>query len=252
MGHHHSTPPTNLVPANGSVQWQSVSGSTFTQIAVSGQRAAAINDKGCVFYTARYNAQNTDWHKTDKVKLRWITLYDQKSCGLDTNDQVWCTDLLEEDSWHQVAGSLSTLDMSQDTVCGTNGGMQVVCAAYGSSSWQYKQGGLFNQTSIDTQYNQACAIGTDGAIYCTDDFGDSSPHWDKSNFNGQFKQVNLAGKRVCGIDSNDNIQCADFKQSNWQQITGQASFISADKMAPSGGSRNVAVLNGSSRLFSNF
>jgi len=138
-------------------------------------------------------------------------------------------------SYKGIPGILTQVSTDGNNVCGVDGGHNIFCSTFGSTSWSTKPG-LLKQISIDN--GRACGVTGGNDVFCANNY--NNPDW--KLVPGKIMQIDVSGDNMCGVDPGHNIFCASFGKNNWSTKPGLLKHISID------GSR-VCGVTGSDDVF---
>ena len=124
-------------------------------------------------------------------------------------------------SYKGIPGILTQVSTDGNNVCGVDGGHNIFCSTFGSTSWSTKPG-LLKQISIDN--GRACGVNRDDDIFCADNY--NNPNW--KQVQGKLMQLDVSGNNMCGVNSGHEIFCASFGKNDWSKKPGLLKHISID------------------------
>lgn len=124
-------------------------------------------------------------------------------------------------AYKNIPGILVQASTDGNNVCGVDGGHNIFCSSFGSTSWSTKSG-LLKQISIDN--GRACGVTGGNDVFCADNY--NNPNW--KLVPGKIMQIDLSGDNMCGVDPGNNIFCASFGKNNWSLKPGLLKQISID------------------------
>ncbi|DAZ99891.1 TPA: hypothetical protein N0F65_008634 [Lagenidium giganteum] len=196
--------------------------------------------------------------RTLNGRLRQLNFDGKSVCGVNANDDIFCATQNFEliPNWNKLSGSLHNIDVNGNLLVGANSVKDIYrsTSGVGTANWVKVPGSLV-QTSTDGQY--ICGTNHVYNIYCSQVSGnwflveganmrhvvvwngemyaintnnqifysatlEASPKWLK--LDGGLNMIDFDGKRICGVDNNHDLWCADegirTSSPNWYKILG--------------------------------
>lgn len=164
-------------------------------------------------------------------------------CGVNSSDNIYCADQNIETSpnWTQIGGALKHVAVASGKLYGANVNDQI----YGADDYKNAQWvnmpGALKQISVDS---------ANANVVCGVNSSDNIYCADNGNKQspnwvqvpGSLKHVSVSNGKLAGVNRNDEIYSADdYKTANWSQVPGALKQVSLDDNIMCGVNSNEAI-----------
>lgn len=189
----------NLANGYSSTALTQINQDSTDGISIYGTKAVGLNPFG-IIYTNDFTVANPVWlTMLNPYNLVSVTTDGNNICGLDINNNIYCTGFGGSNFTKIPGQELTSIDIYNNKIAGVNSNNQV----------------YYSESISNPVFNQYCA-NSQGTTSCS---ASQIP----------FKQVALNNNLLCGVDTSNNIYCSVFGSNKWSQIQGALTNIAVDK-----------------------